>query len=278
MTQVLLVRSVRRLAIYFGALLLFVSAPAFGSGEDRLIDLMKNDPSYKVRMQAVRVLGKKTKASLTRTGVAPSASVEAIVDAAQHDENHLVRGLAVSTLGELGDERGRPALSSALSDPNDFVRSRARIALAQYEKRMRPSRSADAPSVLAVTVEPIPGVDLPSGLLEAFKSSLVDQATKNAPSRYRVETERSSGKGYRFHSGIAQRLIKNVGGQTEITLVVRITVLTSPENYLRHVVTSKAKAKSGSSDQGVLDRLEQKVLHAAVDRAVRDAVAEISRS
>ena len=74
-------------------------------------------------------------------------------DAALRDESHLVRGLAVTVLGELGDERGRDALSQAVSDSNDFVRSRARIALAEYEKRRRvpSSRSGGGGDVVAVT-------------------------------------------------------------------------------------------------------------------------------
>jgi hypothetical protein len=60
-----------------------------------------------------------------------------------------------------------------------------------------------------------------------------------------------------------------------VTLVVRISIMTFPQNYLRHVVTAKASAEARGSGSN-LAAFEQRVLRAAVNRAVRDSLAEVA--
>lgn len=89
---------------------------------DRVGELTRalRDPSWRVRFQAVVVLGK-----LGDRRAAPALA------RVLSDPNETVRGLAAQVLGELGDETVRPALQRAGRDKSAFVRAKARAALAR---------------------------------------------------------------------------------------------------------------------------------------------------
>jgi hypothetical protein len=109
---------------------------------DRIDDLAKTiatDPSWRVRLQAVVVLGKMT----DRRAIPP-------LSRALHDQNETVRALAAQALGEIGGPEfpeARDVLRAAQRDPSKFVRDKVTAALAQIDR-------ASAPSPFATTTEP----------------------------------------------------------------------------------------------------------------------------
>jgi hypothetical protein len=104
------------------ALLVLLSAMNASAGDrlEVLTRALTRDPSWRVRLQAVVVLGK------LRDRRAAPALITAL-----DDSNETVRGLAAQVLGDLGDPRAQAALERAQSDASGFVRERAMAALAR---------------------------------------------------------------------------------------------------------------------------------------------------
>lgn len=112
--------------------LLLVAPPARADRVDHLSQVLAHDPSWRVRVQAVAVLGKLK----DRRAVAALAQ-------ALSDSNETVRGLAAEALGRIGDLSARPALERALSDQNRYVRERALTSLARLRPAEEPFRRHD---------------------------------------------------------------------------------------------------------------------------------------
>jgi hypothetical protein len=96
---------------------------------DRIDDLahtLESDPSWRVRLQAVAVLGK-----LGDPRAAP------VLIRALNDPNETVRGLSAQVLGDLGGATAVAALEQARHDASAFVRDKATAAI----DKLQPSRS-----------------------------------------------------------------------------------------------------------------------------------------
>src|SRR5438067_8276241 len=97
------------------------SAPARADRIDDLGRTLITDGSWRVRLQAVVVLGK----------LGDRRAVPALIQALS-DSNETVRGLAAQVLGDLGGEDAQPALErAARSDGSGFVREKATASLAK---------------------------------------------------------------------------------------------------------------------------------------------------
>lgn len=88
-----------------------------------LINLLKNDKSFKVRAQSALALGK----------IGSPSALKPLIDALD-DENYIVRGSAAKALGELGESSSFRELSKVLKDPNNFVSKYAREAIRKILK------------------------------------------------------------------------------------------------------------------------------------------------
>ncbi len=134
-------------------LVLAIGAVDAATGPDvptRLQDLLSDSPSAEVREAAANMLGKigsQTSAPLLMAALDDPAenvrwfaveglrklgavqAVPRICEMLQKDSSARVREIAASTLGELGQPAGVPALRMALDDANDRVRQKAMAAL-----------------------------------------------------------------------------------------------------------------------------------------------------
>jgi hypothetical protein len=102
---------------------LFTTVAGARPDYDRVPDLIQTvttDPSYKVRVSAALVLGKKK----------DKRAVPALKKVLGNDGHYAVRATAAQALGMIGDKGAIPALEKAQSDSHDFVRARAKTALA----------------------------------------------------------------------------------------------------------------------------------------------------
>jgi hypothetical protein len=253
-----------RLAMIAGALVFLLSEAEAVAQDDygKLIDTIRTDDAYKVRMQAVRILGKQ----LEKTRSKPSDAVmSALSDAATNDDEHLVRGLAVAVLGKLGDPRGRAAVERAMTDGDAFVRDQAKEALGKLK--------AVAKKVLVISTDKVPGVAAPPELEDALKSRL-DQGFGVAAGGVWAVGD-SAGTGYHMKGSVAELTVAPAdGGQSQITIVVKIAVATWPDNNLRHVLSAKASARANVAGPGLV-KLQVKLLDAAVNKAIQDSMAAI---
>jgi|GEM_PF-747299 len=131
-----------RSALTYG-LALGLSLGAATAHADRVEELTRTaaiDPSWKVRLQAVVVLGRvhDDRATLTLRG-------------ALRDQNETVRAMAAQSLGELGATSALPSLTAALRDPSSMVREKARAAL-QHLQAPPPAPAPTDPAVLHIEV------------------------------------------------------------------------------------------------------------------------------
>lgn len=246
-----------------------------GSAFEKIYQSIKSDPSFKVRLQAIRVLVKQIKAG------APNEEERAFAvlgEAAVKDEEKLVRGLACFALGELADPRGRSALSAASRDPDPFVRAQAEDALKLLVAPAVAAPVVAAPvavtgSALAFGVVETPGVELAPEVIDVLARVLESEVKAQAGAKFQIAGE---GPGHRFGGSIAKLSIEtDAAGASRVTVEVRISITTLPENHLRHVMTAKANAATNKSGAAVT-RLRDQVLQAAIGRAVKDSLAILS--
>ena len=292
----------------------------------RLLTAIAGDPSFKVRMQAVRLLAKQ----LTGLKSPPDDAVfVGLGGAATADESHLVRGMACYALGVIADGRGRPHLERARADREAFVRVQAEEALGRLPGLAPlpvaapaappavapdagagepPSGAAGAPVVAAVapgaipaastsptptraagerhgisarslviSVERTPGIEAPQEVLARLATTLDAGFRSAAGPGFAIAGGTS--RGFRLRGSIAERRVDDAGdGKPTITLAVRITISTWPDNNLRHVISARASAQARSSRAPALTALEAKVLDAAATEAIRKVMGELSKS
>ncbi|MCS6914865.1 MAG: HEAT repeat domain-containing protein [Myxococcales bacterium] len=86
---------------------------------DKLLQTLRSDPSYQVRLQAAAVLGK----------LGDRNAVPVLIQALIEDKHELVRATCADALGQLADAAARPALEAARADASSLVRARAAAAL-----------------------------------------------------------------------------------------------------------------------------------------------------
>jgi HEAT repeat protein len=94
-------------------------AHAYGRIEE-LAMVLRQDPSYKVRLEAAMALGK------LHDRRAVPALIQSVSDEREH---YAVRGMAAQALGLIGDPQARDTLERAARSANNFIRDRAKIAL-----------------------------------------------------------------------------------------------------------------------------------------------------
>lgn len=262
--------SPRRWAVV--ALLWCATTAGADASFDKLYVSIRTDPSFKVRLQAIRVLSKQLK-----NGAALEPQVFSVLgDAALRDEEHVVRGTACFALGELGDPRGKAALEVAVKDANPFVRAQAGDALRLLARTAPPVEVAGVVGgSLVFALDASPGIEAPPEAFEVLKKYLGEELRAQGASKFQiVETE--GAPGFRFGGSIAELSTLSDGtGTTKMTVVVKIAITTQPGNHLRHVMTAKASAASKASGAG-LNGLRNKLLQAAAGRAVKDSLAAVA--
>src|SRR5579871_5914778 len=119
-------RRVRAVIIRCSALVLALALAA-PARADKVVDLSRaltTDPDFKVRVTAAVVLSK----------LRDRRSEPALI-AGLDDKNETVRGMAAAALGNLGDPAAIAPLERVQTDRSDFVRARAREALAMLRPR-----------------------------------------------------------------------------------------------------------------------------------------------
>ncbi len=110
------------------------TAAARSSRVDRLINILKTDSSYKVRLRVVVALGQ----------LKDRRAVPALIYAL-YDKNYTVRGLAAAALAQIGDKRALFGLRRvAKQDKHGFVRARAIAALRVIKQANKGARASPA--------------------------------------------------------------------------------------------------------------------------------------
>lgn len=274
----------------FVAVVTFVLVGGFGARAlaadryGRLIETLERDESYKVRMQAIRVMSKYLK---KEKGPPPERVLESLGLASNLDESYLVRGMAVVALGVTGDPRARAYVDQAMKDDEAFVRKQAKRAIERLDAAKPPPPPPPEPPPppppppagaakrsLVVAAADHPKVEAPAELKDALVKKLRVGFEAQFGDRYAID-DGAGAKGYQLTGIIAERSVKPEGAKFRVTMVVRLTIATWPENHLREVLSAKASATSSTNKASAIGRLETKLLDAAVKRIVSDSIARI---
>ncbi|MEM6731628.1 MAG: HEAT repeat domain-containing protein, partial [Myxococcota bacterium] len=91
----------------------------------KLVDALKNDDSFKVRLQAAVLLG--------RSG--EDSAVDPLIESLNTDEHYTVRAASATALANLDEPKAIPHIIKRMAvDTDDFVREEATRALDKYER------------------------------------------------------------------------------------------------------------------------------------------------
>lgn len=124
----------------------------------RLHEALAGAESFKVRLQAALVLGRRGDAAL---------DLEALTAALRHDDHYTVRGAAALALGHLGSPEAVEPLLDALDDPEAFVRKGAREAVGRLAgpdalPYLQLARAREEPAVRRLAAETAAKIDGPA--------------------------------------------------------------------------------------------------------------------
>lgn len=235
---------------------------AEGADLTPLLRSAQEDPSYKVRLQALRILSRRLQVDPDQSQA--MEAVRALLrQRAQTDEHHVVRALAVRLLADWGPPSDRSVLEEARRDSHPFVRTQATAALKRFDARLaRPRPNL----VLAARV---PEGELSESWVEHRMWSALDQARPGAFTRSPAQ---ASDLGYWLQVQVEGPMVEP--GRPDQSLVrLKVVVATWPAKNLRHVITTRARARAPPDTPGLTERLVQ----AAIEAAARDVIAEIRK-
>lgn len=226
--------------------LLLWSAGAQADRIDRLNQILRTDPSYKVRLQVAITLGK----------LRDKRAVPALVTALK-DGNATVQGVAAAALGQIGDRSARSALKRlARKGRSPFAKSQARKALAQLESAALPGRGAR----FFVTVGKMGNKTAQGGqqLSQALGQSLLQQFSRvegvatslSGPVPPTKVLRKRGVKAFVLDGSIVSLSHQRRGHEVEISCNIRVSLATYPQNSMRAFYTGGATmAVSASSFQ-----------------------------
>lgn len=265
--------AVRRLTwlAVLGALL-GVGSPAFADRIDDLAKSLKEDPSYKVRVQAGLVLGK-----LKDPRAIPALSQ------ALRDPDATVRGTAASALGQIGNPAARDALEGAAQDVDGFVRSQAQKALAMLggaTTTKPPVGNKNARFYLSIGFQTVgkAGPEYAQVIREALAKELqkLPDVTLTVGSGEPSAAVLSQHKLQGFVvDGTIQRLAATMaGGQVQIDCDLKAFVATYPAKSIKMMTTEGASLQVSTSER---ESAKKDCIQAAAE-AIRDDVGKYLRT
>jgi HEAT repeat protein len=211
--------------------------PASADRVDRLIQILRTDSSYKVRMRVV----------ITLTGIKDRRVPPALIRALSSDESHLVRGLAARALAQQRAHKALPALRRASRrDRHPFARKQARRAAKALASSLADSKRAR----IYVTVGYLQNRTRRGGqgVVRVLKRALLNEFERAPGVTTRWNGRRPTGdelrrrkmKGFVL-SGTIQRLSRRRSGRNmEIRCRIRVELSTFPGNSMKAFYSGEA--------------------------------------
>ena len=261
-----------RRALLSLALLCTVSSALATPGLDELVEQLKNESDFRVRVSAALQLGK----SLTGDAAQP-------LEAALDDSNASVRAAAAAALKNLGDQAALPVLRAHRSDKSEAVRAQVAAAIQSLEEERisgpKPKvlikigimkngsgvKSKKIECELAVssrrTLAEVPGVRV----LAADGSGPSSEASSGRPSQSQVPMVMVTGN-------VSELTALREGRSITYSASVEYVLHSMPEQAIAAKVSGRASATAtgqDARDSSVLADLRRSVLEAAIASAVR---------
>ena len=194
---------------------------------ERLIRILRTDPSYKIRIQVAASLGQLR----ARKGVP-------VLIQALNDRHQTVRGVAAAALGKIGDVRALDPLQNlAERTRNSFVRRQAKRAI----KRLAKIRRAQPQRRIFVAVGrmsnhsgkggPSMSQALSSALIRAFGSEKGIRSGGHRPTQQ--DLVKQGMRGFVVDGSIVSLSQRRKGRDIEISCSIKVSLATYPQNSMK---------------------------------------------
>ena len=286
------------------------AAPA--ANLDRLYATIRNDSAYKVRMQAIRVLARRLDQAKAKApdeaidvlsaaaradenylvrglacfslGRLADARGRAPLTAALRDSHPFVRAQAEEGLKVLEalqpktpsnvGARDRGVVSGAGTIDSSRRSGRVPVLIVAAPAGSGSGSGSGTGSGRGSRTEVATGGG--GGFADGFAEYFTDGISRRMDSRFEVvSVQQASDTGYRVTGSVADPVMEPLGnGLLRVTLTVRVSISTMPENNLRHVISAKASAQIRKG-QPIKSSLRRQLLHAATDKAIADSLAQL---
>jgi|GEM_PF-4216772 hypothetical protein len=258
------------LPIIFIVAVLAVGGVAHAGRVDRLVAILKTDPSYKVRLQVVLYLAK----------IKDPKATQGLI-AALNDSVHTVRGLAASALGNLGAVEARPHLVKASTkDPHHYVRSQAKRALRKLGSKSRIRVTADKRYLITLGKMANKSKYGGSALSQYFGSELLKQfdkaagvaTTTHANAVALGKSLKGKLKAFVLDGAINKLVHRKKGSDVSITISVKVALATFPENSLKGFYSGEASIDVPLKEMAQKDKIHRELIEASALEAKKQIV------
>jgi hypothetical protein len=213
---------------------------------DELASSLRDDSSYKVRVQAALILGK----------LKDPRSIAALSQALR-DSNATVRGTAAASLGQLGDPSAKDALEGAAQDVDPFVRSQAQRALSMLGGGAKPPSSSGKGAKFYLSVGFQTDARGSPGSAAMVRGAIMRELGKlpsvtlsvgsGEPSDAQLQQRKLQGY---MVDGTIQRLTATMaGGGSQIDCDLKAFVATYPGKSIKMMTTEGASLTAGASER-----------------------------
>lgn len=237
----------------------------------RLIQILREDPSYKVRLRVVITLSKLEDPRI------PPALVRALAD-----KSHLVRALSARALSDVGDATALPLIRRlARRDRHHYVRQMASRSARRLAKRL-----AQAKGRLFVRVGKIHNRSRTGGrkAVELFRGALLEEFRRTPGVVTEIDGGRPSAAALRRRglrgfalNGTIQRLgQRRSGPDLVIQCAVRVELSTYPEGSMKAFYAGESRMEVAARHPGWAQLVAY--YRELFEGAAREARAQIMRS
>ncbi|MFI5306872.1 MAG: HEAT repeat domain-containing protein [Polyangiales bacterium] len=276
------------------ALLLF-SAPARAEDDTVLLRMLRDSPSFRVRVSAALAIGR----------VGGELAIEGL-EAALLDPHAAVRAAAATALGECATPRSVPALRQAAADQTQLVADEAKRALRSIAARTAITEAAnDARPVPPPTP---PASDVPGPRVSHVRYAVVIGEMRNRSQRQELGTDlgdaianelskvehiavfvlaemsdsiaqelaRRNVPTFRLEGSVSRVETSKLGGDYRTRCEVSMLLMDEQERTLRGVM--KGAATSSEQPRGELDSQLLAIARKTLKSAVRSAMSNVAQA
>ncbi|MEM1025508.1 MAG: HEAT repeat domain-containing protein [Myxococcota bacterium] len=241
------------------------SSPVQAADLAPLLDSIQTDPSSKVRLQGLLILGRRLE---LEEGPSPPGVLEVVRARALNDDTGVVRAVAGRVLGQHGSTRDVLLLEKMTQDSDQVVAQAAAKALERLRARLGPSAPMVVWEVDRFALQD--GYDLSSALQAKVRRHL----REHGEGLRLLPPAEADGSGHWFRISAQPLAVEPAGDQVSVTVTLKVALGNWPERNLRHVLTTRARMRVTSVEND-RPRLARRLLEAAVAQAVTAALKDI---
>ncbi|MBN2496432.1 MAG: HEAT repeat domain-containing protein [Deltaproteobacteria bacterium] len=270
-------RAARRArAVSLLLLVCLLRAAALAQPIEEKLERALSDPSFKVRLQAAIVIGKRK-----MTELAP------LLRKALKDSHPTVQAAAALSLGRVGDQAARPDLAKLLGHENELVQKAAEKALVILDKQ-RPIRPRFLIAIDEVTLTEGIAASHGQKLTRTLQRKLEAQPSVQMAAgenralggdALQAHLKRRKLVGLTLRPRLLKLLATESGGTTSLSCKISVMTVTMGSNRMEFSGNGDADAEVDSLDLGPdeVEELQSRLLDASTNAAAEEVIAFLGR-